>query len=128
MAPSSPAKQVRVRLRVDGKEIVLTLRDSAATRDLVEQLPLTVKLSDHARTEKIAYPPKKLSIGGAPAGYDPSVGDVTYYAPCGNLAIFYEDFGYAKGLVPLGVVESGLEDLSAIEGDRSVVIERITDD
>jgi hypothetical protein len=30
------------------------------------------------------------------------VGDITYYAPWGNLAIFYRDFGYSPGLVRLG--------------------------
>jgi hypothetical protein len=38
-----------------------------------------------------------LFTAGAPAGSDPSVGDITYYAP-GNLAIFYRDFGYSRGL------------------------------
>jgi hypothetical protein len=41
------------------------------------------------------------------------VGDITYYAPWGNLAIFYRDFGYSSGLVSLGRIESGIEALSA---------------
>ena len=46
----------------------------------------------------------------------PEVGDLTYYAPWGNLAIFYRDFGYAKGLVKLGRIDSGLELLSGADG------------
>jgi hypothetical protein len=31
-------------------------------------LPLTLTLEDYASAEKIAYPPRKLSTPGAPAG------------------------------------------------------------
>jgi hypothetical protein len=50
-------------------------------------------LKNYASTEKISYLARKLSTEGAPAGCDPDVGDITYYAPWGNLAIFYKDFG-----------------------------------
>jgi len=113
---------VRIRLTVGGKKVVARLYDNVSSRDLVAQLPLTLTLSDYAGTEKVAQLPKKLSTKGAPAGFDPSVGDVTYYAPWGNLAIFYKDFGYAKGLISLGVIESGLEDLAALDGDLHVQV------
>ena len=64
-------------------------------------LPLTLTLKDYAGTEKISDLPRKLSTQGAPSGSDPSVGDITLYAPWGNLAIFYRDFGYASGLIIL---------------------------
>jgi hypothetical protein len=66
-----------------------------------------------------------LSTEGAPAGFDPSVGDLTYYAPWGNLAIFYKEGNYASGLVPMGRVESGLEKLAALEGDVTITIQKI---
>lgn len=82
-------------------------------------------LSDYTGTETIAYLPRKLSTDRAPAGVDPSVGDFTYYVPWGNLAIFYEDSGYASGLVAMGRVESGLEKLAAVERDVTVTIQKI---
>jgi hypothetical protein len=51
-----------------------------------------------------------------PAGYDPSVGELTLYAPWGNLAFFYRDHGYARGLVPLGTIVSGSAFLVEMEG------------
>jgi len=116
---------VRIRLIVGDKKVVARLYDNASSRDLVAQLPLTLKLSDYAGTEKVATLPKKLSTKGTPAGFDPSVGDVTYYAPWGNLAIFYKDFGYAKGLVSLGVIESGTGVLSDLDGDTTIILERL---
>ena len=93
-----------------------TLVESLATRDLLALLPLELTLRDYAGTEKVSDLPRRLAIEDAPAGVKPEVGDLTYYAPWGNLAIFYRDFGYAKGLVKLGRIDSGLELLSGADG------------
>ena len=108
-----------------GQEVVVKLRDNSTARDLLSRLPLTIQLRDYARTEKVADLPQRLSTEGAAAGFDPSVGDLTYYAPWGNLAFFYEDFGYADGLVPIGTVESGMEALRAIASGTAVKVDRI---
>jgi len=85
-------------------------------------LPLTLELDDYAGTEKIAYLTRKLSVEGAPPGMDPSVGDITYYTPWGNLALFYKDFGYAKGLIKLGSIDNGVEAFS-VPGSVTITIE-----
>jgi hypothetical protein len=43
--------------------------------------PLTLTLEDYASIEKISDLPERLSTEDAPAGIDPAVGDITYYAP-----------------------------------------------
>ena len=73
---------------------------------------MELTLTDYAATEKIGELPRKLSAKGAPPGIDPAVGDLAYYSPWGNLAIYYKDFGYSSGLVKLGRIDSGLEALS----------------
>ena len=115
---------MRIRLMIDGKAVDASLLDNATARDFLSLLPLTLTLEDYASTEKISYLPRKLSTAGAVAGSDPSVGDITYYAPWGNLAIFYRDAGYAKGLIPLGRIESGIEVLN-MPGSLHVTIERV---
>jgi len=122
--PSGEDVKARIRLSFDGKTAIVKLRDNPTSKDLLRRLPLELEFSDYAGTEKIARLPKKLSTTGAPAGFDPAVGDVTYYSPWGNLAIFYKDFGYAQGLISLGSIESGLEDLAALAGDATVTLER----
>jgi len=59
-----------------------------------------------------------------PAGFRPSEGDIAYYAPWGNLAIFYRDQPFAQGLVSLGRIASSIESLNA-GGKRTVTIEAI---
>ncbi|NMY87722.1 cyclophilin [Pseudomonas psychrotolerans] len=116
-----------IRITVGDRFVRASLEDSAATRDFVAQLPLTLELEDYSATEKIAYLPHKLATHGAPSGIDPEVGDVTYYAPWGNLALFYRDFGYSAGLVRLGRITAGLEHLD-YPGSKLVKIERIQTD
>jgi hypothetical protein len=118
------ASTMRIRLTFDGKAIEATLLDNATARDLLSLLPMALTLEDYASTEKIGYPPRKLSTAGAPAGVDPSVGDIAYYVPWGNLAIFYKDFGYSRGLIGLGRIDSGIEALS-VPGSLKVTIERV---
>jgi hypothetical protein len=120
------ADNSRVRLALNDKDVFITLHDNPSCRDLLAMLPLTLTLTDYAATEKIATLPRRLSLDGAPKGYDPSVGDLAYYAPWGNLAFFYKDAPYATGLVFLGRVESGFEALAAVRGDLTVRIERVS--
>lgn len=115
--------QVELRLTVGGAVLRATMLDSETTRDFVSLLPLTLTLSDYAQTEKVSDLPRRLSTADAPEGVDPDVGDIAYYAPWGNLAIFYRDFGYSSGLVKLGSIESGVDELAGKAGDFSVTIE-----
>jgi hypothetical protein len=114
---------VKIRIQLEGRSVTATLGQSQAARDFLSLLPLTLTLTDYNATEKIADLPRKLSTSGAPAGVDPDIGDITYYAPWGNLAIFYRDFGYSSGLVRLGRLDSGVDVLSR-RGPVRVTIER----
>ncbi|MGG2397083.1 cyclophilin-like fold protein [Pseudomonas sp. SH1-B] len=112
-----------IRITLGDQIVAISLDDSPASRDFLAQLPLNLDLEDYSATEKIAYLPKKLSTSEAPAGITPKVGDVTYYAPWGNLAIFYKDFSYSRGLIKLGQITSGLEHLR-YPGAKQALIER----
>lgn len=120
-----PMHAIRILL---GEHIIsATLEDNPSTRDFIAQLPLSLDLDDYSSTEKIAYLPRKLTTTGAPSGTDPDVGDVTYYAPWGNLAIFYRDFGYSRGLIRLGRITAGLEHLG-YPGSKPARIELVPAD
>lgn len=106
-----------------GKQLLASIDNSAAAKDFLSLLPLTLTLDDYHKTEKVSDLPRRLSTQGEPEGFDPDVGDITYYAPWGNLAIFYRDFGYSRGLVKLGSIESGIE-LLQHKGAIDVTIEK----
>lgn len=118
-----PGSTLRIRFVVHGTTVSARLEDNASSRDFLALLPLTVTLEDYAATEKIAYLPRKLSSAGAPATIVPRAGDVAYYAPWGNLAIFHKDFRSSPGLVKLGQIERGLDALRE-KGSSVITIER----
>lgn len=123
----SPAESVAgltLRLTVDGLGYELTLSDSSASRDLVKRLPLELTFSDFNNSEKIAYLPTPLDLSET-AGTDPSVGDLTVYAPWGNLAAFYVDSsGYSSSLLPIGRIEpAGIARMAAQSGDFTALLE-----
>lgn len=111
---------MQIRIRAGDKTITAQLEDSAAARDFAALLPINLMLKDYASTEKIADLPRKLSTEGSPPGTDPMVGDITYYAPWGNLAIYYRDFSYSRGLVRLGRIEGGAEAVRSLEGQVTI--------
>ena len=118
-APNTPMK---IKLKLPDKTLTATLHDNATARQFASMLPLTLTLQDYNKTEKISDLPRKLTTDGAPAGSDPATGDIAYYAPWGNLALFYKDFDYSKGLIILGRIDGEAEALNA-PGEMKVTIE-----
>lgn len=116
---------MRIRLEVDGSTLNAVLDDNDAAKDFARLLPLNLALTDYASTEKIADLPRKLSTTSAPSGTDASAGDIAYYAPWGNLALFYRASGYASGLVTLGRIDGDIDVLSR-NGTLTAKIERMT--
>jgi len=119
-------KPMNIRLWINNKTATATLENNPAVRDFIALLPLSLTMENYAN-ERIAYLPRKLSDKDAPTGSTPKAGDLSYYAPWGNMAIFLEDFRYSKGLIPLGKIDSGLE-LFQQNGPFTVRIELIKHD
>lgn len=122
-AGGAQAAELPIRIVAEGWTATAVLADTPSARDFAALLPLRLMLADYAATEKVANLPRKLTMEGAPAGHDPAVGDIGYYAPWGNLAIYYRDFGYSTGLVRLGGISGGL-DMLRRPGNVAVTIER----
>lgn len=114
---------MKIRIIAADQTFTAVLENSEVARDFAALLPIELTLSDYNRTEKIADLPRALSTAGAPEGVAPVAGDIAYYAPWGNLAIFYRDFGYSRGLVRLGRLEGHVEALA--KTDAPVRIELI---
>ena len=117
-------ENMKIRIKFEDKVLTATLRDSKTARDFVLQLPLTLTLEDYASTEKISDLPKRLSTEGALSGSDPSVGDIAFYAPWGNLAIFYRDAEYANGLIILGKIDGDAAAFN-VPGSLKMTIEAV---
>jgi hypothetical protein len=101
---------MKIQMTLNGTVIATaTLDTNDSAMEFAAMLPLDLEFTDYASTEKIADLPRKLSLKGAPAAYAPASGDLGYYAPWGNLAIFYRDGEFSEGLVRLGRLDSGID-------------------
>ncbi|MGX1912667.1 cyclophilin-like fold protein [Streptomyces phaeochromogenes] len=114
--PSDRNTAMDIRVTLDGRPVDATLNDSPAARDFAELLPLSLDLEDFHRTERIADLPRRLTTSGAPEPAAPKAGDLTYYAPWGNLALFHRDGDSASAdLLILGSIDADTDRLAAAD-------------
>lgn len=114
---------VKIRIKVNQEVLTATMLDTETSRDFLSMLPLKMRMKDYSGAEKISDLPRRVSTENAPSGCDPSVGDIAYYSPWGNLAVFYNDSAYANGLIKLGSIDGGIEKLASGQGDFEAVFE-----
>ncbi len=114
---SDISRQISVRF---GENVVIyELNDSAAASALCDQLPLTVEVEDYSTNEKIFYPPQELDTTDCPLAAGGS-GTLAYYAPWGDVVMFYGDYSQNPSLFELGQVISGGELVGGMSGTVTV--------
>lgn len=114
-------------ITVGSENFSVIYQDNPTVRSLIEQMPFMVELEDYANLEKIFYPDPALSTKNAPDGAEAIKGDVMYYAPWDDVAIFYKDFKYAKGLIPLGHIQQIDDLIEALNSTNTALFEIETD-
>lgn len=122
-ADNSPSA-MKMRLQVGDHVVTASLIDSETTRDFVSLLPLTLTMNDLFGREKFAQLPRPISDGGKRMlTYE--VGQVIYWSPGSDVAIFYRHDGQSlpfPGIIVIGKIDSGVEVLN-VPGSVSVTIE-----
>lgn len=121
LAVSSCLSAQTLEVQVGDKVGTIELNGNDAAQSFVSQFPLKIKFEDFGSTERIAYLPQKLRARSSPTSCTPRVGDLTYYMPWGNLAVFVKDFRHSESLIPLGKLSS--EALEAIKTGKNAVVE-----
>lgn len=118
---SSDEVSLNIDIVIGEHTITATMEDNAAARDLLSRLPLEITLNDfNNTTEKIFYPKLALTLNGVPRGCTPVPGDITIYAPWGNVAIFCKEWPHSDDLIKIGHIDGdGINHLS-VDGDIKV--------
>lgn len=112
-----PNNDRRIQITAEGGNvIVFALNNSIAAKDLYAQLPMSVEVESFSNNEQIFYPPEKLDTSDAPLAKGPA-GTLAYYAPWGDVVMYYGDCGGASGLYQLGMAVTGTEYLSELTGE-----------
>ena len=129
--PNSPTKTstlesqiMKIRLKIADKVITATLNDNKTTRDFISLLPLTLTMNDLFRREKFAHLPRAISEEGK-RSHTYEVGQVVYWSPGPDVAIFYRNDGEKipnPGIIVIGKIDSGVAALG-VAGSVKVTIE-----
>jgi hypothetical protein len=116
---------MRIQITIGDQHFQATLDGSAASRDLVAKLPLTLEMSDHGSVEKTGPLSSPLSLNRQPSGADPDVGDIGYYAPGNDLVFYYGDQSYYDGIVVLGRMDGdAAQRIASMDGSIKVLLQR----
>ena len=107
-----------------GHEIFIDLLDTPMVHAFLTQRPMTLMSEDFNGNEKNNYLQQKLSIA-SDIHAEATKGNFCYYAPWGNLAVFYQDIGYSESLSILGTVRSGKDLLARQNGDFRAMGDRV---
>ena len=124
--PTGPERNRRIRLIIGDRVATATLEDTAAARGFAAMLPVTISMHDLLGREKPGRLPRQLDIAGAPREYRYEVGEIAYWAPGNDIAIFYADDGQSipqPGLIRLGAVDTGLDVIATAGKDFQMTIE-----
>ncbi|WP_435521576.1 cyclophilin-like fold protein [Aquamicrobium terrae] len=106
-AQAQEGNAMRLRLTFADQDFTATLEDNPSARNLFSILPLDLTISDYSTNEKIAHLPRKLTEEGSGRFGNEAVGDLCYYAPWGNLAMFHDPYRWSRGLIRLGRLDGG---------------------
>lgn len=102
-------------------QVVYELNDSPAAQSLLSQLPLTVEVENFSTNEKVFYPPQELDTSDTPLA-EGGAGTLAYYAPWGDVVLFYDSFSANGSLYELGEAVSGAEDIGQMTGTITVAV------
>lgn len=111
----------RISVQFGDNVIIYELNDGTAADSLYEQLPLTIEVEDYSTNEKIFYPPEELNISNSPLA-QAGAGTLAYYAPWGDVVMFYGDYSENSSLYELGQVVSGEELIDELSGTITVTV------
>ncbi|HEU4678941.1 MAG TPA: cyclophilin-like fold protein [Terrimicrobiaceae bacterium] len=101
---------MKIGLKFEDKVLTATLIDSKTVPDFVSLLPLTLTMNDLFRREKFGhYLPRAISNEGKRT-HMYEVGDICYWSPGPDVAIFYRHDGQEipdPGIIVIGKIDSG---------------------
>jgi len=115
---------MKINIRIGGKILGAVVADNATARDFISVLPLNVSMKDLFGREKYGDLPKALSEKG-PRKSKYEVGDIAYWSPDHQFAIFYRQDGESipsPGIIPIAKIDAGAEAFN-IPGSVKVTIE-----
>lgn len=119
---SMPAMgQTKILIQFADQSITATIFDNPTAHDFLDQLPLTINMTDIPGQEYTGRLPRPVSAHG-PSKNSHTSGDIAYWEPGNSLVFFYEsnpDFGYT--IHQIGKFDSDASAFKALMGQPITV-------
>jgi hypothetical protein len=115
---------LKLKITMGSSILTATLNDSKTAKGFIDLLPLNLTMNDLFGREKYASLPKAISTEGKHV-YSYEIGNVAYWSPSKDLAIFYKNGGESipnPGIIVIGKIASGI-DVFNVTGPVKVKIE-----
>jgi hypothetical protein len=98
---------MKIRIEIGSKVVFATVAENATARDFISVLPLSLPMHDLFGREKYGDLPKALSDKG-PRKNRYEVGDIAYWSPDRQLAVYYQQDGElipSPGIIPIATID-----------------------
>lgn len=112
-----------IRITSGDSSATFQLYDTEAAKGLYRQLPLKLELENFREAQWMFYPPEKLSVTDSEAYHDGKKGELSYYAPWGDVFMLYEDFYAGDEMHRLGVCLDGIDNIAEMSGSVQISAE-----
>ena len=123
-ASSERSQNMKIKIKIADKIVTAALLDNETARDFIALLPLNLSMNDLFGREKFGNLPKVLSEKG-PRTHSYEVGDIAYWSPAHDVAIYYRQDGESipsPGIIKIGKIDAGTEAFN-VAGSAKVTIE-----
>jgi hypothetical protein len=94
---------MQVKITAMAHTATFRLYDTVAAKEFYDQLPLKLDLANFRDAQWMFYPPEKLSVTAREAYHDGKKGELSYYAPWGDVFMLYKDFYAGDEMHRLGI-------------------------
>ncbi|NIN61297.1 MAG: hypothetical protein GTN55_02710 [Gammaproteobacteria bacterium] len=111
---------MHVKITSQNRMATFQLYDTVAAKELYDQLPLELDLSNFRDAQWMFYPPERLGVTEREAYHDGKKGELSYYAPWGDVFMLYKDFYAGDEMHRLGVGLSGVDDIAGMSGRAKI--------
>ena len=122
-----PLSNMQVKITSQGHTATFQLYHTVAAKEFYAQLPLELDLTNFRDAQWMFYPPEKLGVTAREAYHNGKKGELSYYAPWGDVFMLYKDFYAGDEMHRLGVGLSGIDDISAMSGQALIEKKRTTE-
>lgn len=126
LSPAVAENKMQISLSFSDEKILVELANNPTTQEFVNMLPLRLMFRDYVGEEKISPRLPKALPSQSFENYNPAIGDFFYFAPWGNLGIFYNHAPEPyPGLVPLGKLKkTDWQKIQKQKNDFEILVEK----